>query len=73
MIPPEHNVAREIVRTVTSDIDSYTMRSVVKSAIKELIAEEAAAGGLWLFKAAAYMVVGAVVLFVLWANGWRHP
>ena len=57
------------IKQAIRDIENKQMRQVVKDAIKELISEQAQAGGFWLIRVFAIALAGAGVLFILWANG----
>lgn len=49
------------------------MIDATKMAVKELIVEQVTAGGFWVLKAGAIAVIGAIFVFVLYINGWKHP
>lgn len=48
------------------------MIDATKLAVKELITEQVTAGGFWLLKTAGIALVGAVVVLILYINGWKH-
>lgn len=63
---------RDAAKIAITGLDNFSLREIVKSAIKELIREQAQEFGWWTAKTATVAILGAVILFVLYVNGWVH-
>ena len=55
------------------NLDKEEMKSVYKTAIKEWLDEQFALVGKYTLKAIGVLGLGAIVYFILWANGWQKP
>lgn len=60
----------EFIKQVLREMGADELRAVVKEAHRELLGEYAKAFGWWSLRTIALACVGAVIVFVLWANGY---
>lgn len=54
----------------TPHLTKRDLMDATKQAVKELMREQITEFGWWSLKTGGVAVVGAVILFVLWANGY---
>lgn len=60
----------QAVKAAIKAMEASEQREIVKQAVKELLAEYAKAFGWWSLRYLSVALIGAVILFILYANGW---
>lgn len=58
------------VKAAIKAMEDSAQREIVKQAVKELLAEYAKSFGWWSLRYIGVALIGALVLFILYANGW---
>jgi hypothetical protein len=59
-----------VLKAILREMGADELRAVVKEAFRELLGEYARTFGWWSLRTIALASVGAVIVFVLWANGY---
>lgn len=54
------------------DYDQDELKQIMKEAVKEWMNEQFVALGKWTARAVAAAIFGALALFALSVNGWKH-
>lgn len=60
----------DALKRAVKRMENDALREVVKDAMKELLRDAVGDGAFWLLKYLATAALGAVIIFILWVNGW---
>lgn len=59
-----------VMKTVLREMDPHELRAIVKEAVSDLLGDYAKRFGWWSLRTIGVAGVGAVIVFILWANGY---